>query len=165
MIKNLGIGILTVNAANACGCLKDAIKDAAIDDFKKKIKEEDEKQMEYIKSLVTDPNSVISHTNTLNSDEYLKTNTLVLEKATDERKKKVDEMEEKNLKKIIDSAKYGNNSRFYVFKIKVNDNTDLGGIIEIDETKVEPNKKEEFKGLNPLTVDGLKLLKSLLKLY
>jgi len=164
MIKKLGVSILTVNAINACGFFKDNIKDAVIEDFKKKIKVEDEKKMEYIKSLITDETTVISHTNTLNNDEFLKENTLVLEKATDEREKKVYEMQEKNLKKIIDSAKYGNNSRFYVFNIKVNDNIDLCGIIEIDESKVIPNKKEEFKRLNPLTVDGLKLLKLFQKL-
>lgn len=158
MIKNLGIGILTVNAVYACKCLKDKIKDVAIDDIKKKIKEEDEKQMKYIKSLVTDETTVISHTNTLDNDELLKANTLVLENATKEDEKKVNDIFEKNLKKIIDIAKYGNNSRFYLFTIKINDKYYLYGLIEIDESKV--NKKEEFKGLNPLTVDGLKLLKS-----
>jgi len=31
MFKKLGVGILTVNAVNACGCLKDKIKDVGIE--------------------------------------------------------------------------------------------------------------------------------------
>ena len=147
MFKKLGINILTVNAVYACGCLKDVIKDAAIDEFKKKINEEDERQMKYIKSLVTDPNSVISHTNALNNDELLKANTLVLEKVTDEAKKKVGKIYEENLKEIIDRAKYGNNSRFYFFSIKVKDDYNLDGLIEFDGSKVKPEKNKEVEKL------------------
>ena len=136
MFKSLCISILMVNAINACACLKDAIKDAAIDDFKKKIKEEDEKQMKFIKGIVTDGNTVISHTNTLNSDEFLKADTLVLEDATDEDKKKLKDIFSKNLKKIKESAKYADNSVFYAFNIKIKENSYVFGLIEFDRTKL-----------------------------
>lgn len=164
MIKKLGVSILTVNAVYACGCLKDIIKDVAIDDIKKKIKEGDENKMKYIKSLVTDPNAVVSHTNALNNDELLRTNTLVLENPTDEDKKKVYKIYEKNLEEIMNSAKYGNNSMFYFFSIKVKDDYDLDGIIEFDRSKVKPDKAEEVdRSENVFTVDNIEIFKLVLK--
>lgn len=152
MFKGLGIGILTVNAVYASACLKDKIKDVAIDELKKKIKEEDEKQMKLIQSKLSDGSTVISHTNTINSDEFLKADTLVLKEATEEDKKKLKEIFEKNKKQIIANAKYGKNTVYHQFNIKVNDNV-FWGLIEFDKSKIKQGEEVKVILLENLEKD------------
>ena len=129
MNKYLSVGVISVNVVFGESCK--SVKELANADFKKKMKEENEKAMEYVKSLVTDGSKVISHTNTLNSDEFLNANLLILKEANDDDKKKVVDIFEKNLGKIKNSVKYGTNSLYYIFAIKSEKFSSIG-IIEID---------------------------------
>ena len=106
--------------------------------------------MKFIKSLLTDENAVVSHSNTLNSDEFLKKNTLFLENATEDDKKQLNDIFKKNLKKIKESAKYGEYSFFCHFNIKVNDKITLNGLIEFDSSKVKPGEESKLKKYGPI---------------
>ena len=96
-------------------------------------------------------NGVISHTNDLLTDEFLKANTLVLENATEEDKKKLKDIFAKNLKKIKESTKYGENSVSYTFTIENN----LSGIIEFDKTKLT---NEFLEGVLNRTKEDVKVI-------
>lgn len=136
MNKYLSVGVISANVVFGESCK--SVKDAVIGEFKKKIKEEDEKAVKYIKSLVVDESVVISHTNTFNSDEFLNADLLILKEPKEEDKKKVSDIFKKNLVNIVNKAKYGTNTLYYVFNIK-HENISSIGIIEFDKSKLKPS--------------------------
>ena len=133
-----------------CDCYN-SLKQNFINEFKNKAKKADEDAINKVKWLVNDVNGVISHTNDLLTDEFLKANTLVLENATEEDKKKLKDIFAKNLKKIKESTKYGENSVFYTFTIENN----LSGIIEFDKTKLT---NEFLEGVLNRTKEDVKVI-------
>lgn len=147
MNKYLSVGVISANVVFGESCK--SFKSPFIDEFKKKIKEEDEKNVKIVKGLVTDETVVISHTKTFNSDEFLEA-SLVFFEAKDKDKKKVQDIVNKNLEKIKSSAKYGLDSLFYIFNIK-SDKMSSVGIIEIDGRKL----KNDMLGISFCSADDL----------
>jgi len=105
--------------------------------------------MKGVKALLNDGTEVISHTNTLNSDEFLKASTIfVLENATDDAKKKIKEIYEKNIKDIKSKAKYSKNSAF-IYSTVSHNNMNSIVILEFDKSKIKPELSSIFNKYIP----------------
>lgn len=138
MNKYLSVGVISANVVFGESCK--SAKDAVIGEFRDKAKKKDEEIIKKIKGYKIDPNKIISHTNELNTDEYLKAGLFVLREPTDKDKRKCEDIFKKNVKKIKSNAKYGANSLFCIFSID-GGKIKSYGIIEFES----PNDKSGYR--------------------
>lgn len=137
MNKYISAGVISANMVFGESCK--SAKDAVIGEFRDKAKKKDEEIIKKLKGYKIDPNKIISHTNELNTDEYLRSGLFVLKEPSDEDKKKFGDIFKKNVKKIKSNAKYGDNSLFCIFVID-GGKIKSYGIIEFES----PNDKSEY---------------------
>ena len=143
MDKKLGIGILTVNAVYA-SCLKDAIDKAQFEEMKKKLTDLEKSQLDEIPEILK--NHVISHTFTLNTDEFLEA---IIK--NDENKKK--ELFNKFISNIEKNSKFKEKSLFkkvgYVSGKNIKgDSITTYSIFETSSDILTDTEKQQWKNIN-----------------